>query len=70
MTNPTQGARIKEAVPGPHARTPPLTARGQQNLATRPENGQLGGDERLTPDAPQNSVRHHRPTGGRPLATP
>ena len=69
-------------VTGPHARiprthsqwvvghtpTPAPTARGQRAPAARPEGGQPGEGERLTPDAPHNGGRH--PLRGRPTATP
>ena len=52
----------------PHTLTPTPTARGQRAPAARPEGGQLGEGERLTPEAPHNGGRH--PPRGRPTSTP
>ena len=52
----------------PHTPTPVPTARGQRAPAARPEGGQPGEGERLTPDAPHNGGRH--PPRGHPTATP
>ena len=41
-----------------HTPTPAPTARGQRALAARPEGGQPGEGEPLTPDAPHNGGRH------------
>ena len=62
-TNPTAGSspkgmQAKGTVLGPNTRTPAPTARGQQTLTARREDGQPGGDERLTSDAPHNGARH------------
>ena len=43
---------------GPHARTPAPTARRWRTSTARPEGGQPGEGERLTPDAPHNGERH------------
>ena len=67
---------------GPHARLPHThsqwvvghtptsapTARGQRALAVRPEGGQPGEGERLTPEAPHNGGRH--PFPGTPYRHP
>ena len=44
-----------------HTPTPAPTARGQRAPAARPEGGQPGEGERLTPDAPHNGGRHPPP---------
>ena len=67
-TQPPQGMQAKGTVLGPHTRTPAPTARGWRNPTARPEGGQSGEGERLTPDAPHNGERH--PPRGRPSATP
>ena len=53
--------QAKGTVPGPHARTPALTARGQRTLTARPKGGQPREDERLTSDAPHNGAGHPPP---------
>ena len=54
-------------MPRPHTRRPAPTKSGKRTPSTGPKNGQRGGGERLTPDAPHNGVRH--PPQGRPPAT-
>ena len=44
-------------MPGPHTRTPAPTARSRRTPTARPEGGQSGEGERLTPDAPHNGER-------------
>ena len=52
----------------PHTPTTAPTTRCQRALAARPEGGQPGEGERLTPDAPHNGGRH--PPRGRPTVPP
>ena len=66
--NTPQGTHAKETVPGPRARTPAPTARGQRTPTTRPRDRQPGEDERLTSDAPHNAARHS--LREHPLANP
>ena len=52
-----QGMQAEGTVPGAHTRTPAPTARGGRTPTARPEGGQSGEGERLTPDAPHNGER-------------
>ena len=65
---PSQGMQAKGTVLGPHTDTPAPTARGWRTPTARPEGGQSGEGQRLTPDAPHNGGRH--PSRGRPSAIP
>ena len=61
--NARQGMQAKGPVPGPHARTPAPTARGQRTPTACPKDGRPGEG-----DAPHEGTRH--PPKGRPPATP
>ena len=65
---PRTTTRTAQTPHTPHTPTPTPTARGQRAPAARPEGGQPGGGERLTPDAPHNGGR--QPPRGRPTTTP
>ena len=65
---PRTTTRTAQTPHTPHTPTSAPTARGQRAPAARPEGGQPGEAERLTPDAPDNGGRH--PPRGRPTATP
>ena len=64
--SPPQGGQAKKTVPGPHARTPAPTARGQRTPTACREGGQRGEEERLTSDAPHNGARHPPPRDSLP----
>ena len=56
--SPLQGMQAKGTVLDPQTRRPAPTTRGQRAPTARPQDGQRGGDERLTSDAPDNGPRH------------
>ena len=67
-TQSSQGMQAKGMVLGPHTHTPAPTARGWRTATTRPMDGQSGGGQRLTSDAPHHGGR--RPPPGDALPPP
>ena len=65
---PRTTTRTAQTPHTPHTPTAAPTARCQRAPAARPEGGQPGEGEGLTPDAPHNGGR--QPPQGRPTATP